>query len=566
MLEKAIPAIAWLKNYDKKNLLPDFMAGLVVAVMLVPQAMAYALLAGLPPVMGLYASTIPIIIYALFGSSRQLAVGPSAIIAILTLSAVSAASGENLSEYATLAVLLALMVGLIQSSLGFLRAGFITNFLSHAVISGFTSAAAIVIALSQLKHILGVKLEHTHSTIGFFAELSKHINESNLITAGIGIAGIALLLTFKKLMPKFPAAILVVIGSSLAVYFLQLNTMGVKIVADVPQGLPHFVLPIINLNSVKALLPAAFTIAFISFMESIAVASTFAAKDKYKLDANKELIGLGLANIFGAFFQAFPVAGGFGRSAVNYQAGAKTQLAALITAVLIIATLLFMTPLFYYLPNSALAAIVVVAVIGLIDFHELKHLWKLRRADAYSLLVAFFATLFIGVEQGIIIGVVFSLLTFIWRSAYPHTAELGLLESKNVFRNVNRYPEVKTHPDIFISRIDASLYFANMAFIEKCLNDVIAERPEIKHIILDFSAVNDIDAVALCSLEDRINDYAHNSITVYIAGMKGPVRDMVKKAGWLDKYGNNIQYLNVQQALDAIAIIPKSEDKKLVLS
>ena len=564
MLEKAIPAIAWLKNYDKKNLLPDFMAGLVVAVMLVPQAMAYALLAGLPPVMGLYASTIPIIIYALFGSSRQLAVGPSAIIAILTLSAVSAASGENLSEYATLAVLLALMVGLIQSSLGFLRAGFITNFLSHAVISGFTSAAAIVIALSQLKHILGVKLEHTHSTIGFFAELSKHINESNLITAGIGIAGIALLLTFKKLMPKFPAAILVVIGSSLAVYFLQLNTMGVKIVADVPQGLPHFVLPIINLNSVKALLPAAFTIAFISFMESIAVASTFAAKDKYKLDANKELIGLGLANIFGAFFQAFPVAGGFGRSAVNYQAGAKTQLAALITAVLIIATLLFMTPLFYYLPNSALAAIVVVAVIGLIDFHELKHLWKLRRADAYSLLVAFFATLFIGVEQGIIIGVVFSLLTFIWRSAYPHTAELGLLESKNVFRNVNRYPEVKTHPDIFISRIDASLYFANMAFIEKCLNDVIAERPEIKHIILDFSAVNDIDAVALCSLEDRINDYAHNSITVYIAGMKGPVRDMVKKAGWLDKYGNNIQYLNVQQALDAI--IPKSEDKKLVLS
>ncbi|HHO55272.1 MAG TPA: sulfate permease, partial [Trueperaceae bacterium] len=455
MLEKAIPAIAWLKNYDKKNLLPDFMAGLVVAVMLVPQAMAYALLAGLPPVMGLYASTIPIIIYALFGSSRQLAVGPSAIIAILTLSAVSAASGENLSEYATLAVLLALMVGLIQSSLGFLRAGFITNFLSHAVISGFTSAAAIVIALSQLKHILGVKLEHTHSTIGFFAELSKHINESNLITAGIGIAGIALLLTFKKLMPKFPAAILVVIGSSLAVYFLQLNTMGVKIVADVPQGLPHFVLPIINLNSVKALLPAAFTIAFISFMESIAVASTFAAKDKYKLDANKELIGLGLANIFGAFFQAFPVAGGFGRSAVNYQAGAKTQLAALITAVLIIATLLFMTPLFYYLPNSALAAIVVVAVIGLIDFHELKHLWKLRRADAYSLLVAFFATLFIGVEQGIIIGVVFSLLTFIWRSAYPHTAELGLLESKNVFRNVNRYPEVKTHPDIFISRIDA---------------------------------------------------------------------------------------------------------------
>ena len=564
MLEKAIPAIAWLKNYDKKNLLPDFMAGLVVAVMLVPQAMAYALLAGLPPVMGLYAATIPIIIYALFGSSRQLAVGPSAIIAILTLSAVSAASGENLSEYATLAVLLALMVGLIQSSLGFLRAGFITNFLSHAVISGFTSAAAIVIALSQLKHILGVKLEHTHSTIGFFAELSKHINESNLITAIIGIAGIALLLTFKKLMPKFPAAILVVIGSSLAVYFLQLNTMGVKIVADVPQGLPHFVLPIINLNSVKALLPAAFTIAFISFMESIAVASTFAAKDKYKLDANKELIGLGLANIFGAFFQAFPVAGGFGRSAVNYQAGAKTQLAALITAVLIIATLLFMTPLFYYLPNSALAAIVVVAVIGLIDFHELKHLWKLRRADAYSLLVAFFATLFIGVEQGIIIGVIFSLLTFIWRSAYPHTAELGLLESNNVFRNVNRYPEVKTHPDIFISRIDASLYFANMAFIEKCLNDVIAERPEIKHIILDFSAVNDIDAVALCSLEDRINDYAHNSITVYIAGMKGPVRDMVKKAGWLDKYGNNIQYLNVQQALDAI--IPKSEDKKLVLS
>jgi len=394
MLEKIFPATAWLKNYNKKDLLADLMAGLVVAVMLVPQGMAYALLAGLPPVMGLYASTIPVIVYALFGSSRQLAVGPSAIIAILTLAAVSAASGGDVAQYATLAVSLALMVGIIQAGLGFLRAGFITNFLSHAVISGFTSAAAIVIGLSQLKHILGLKLEHTHTTIAFFAELFKHISETNLITAAIGFASIIVLVFFKKTMPKFPAAILVVIGSSLAVYFLGLNNLGVKIVADVPQGLPHFTVPNVKLESLKLLLPAALTIAFISFMESIAVASTFAAKDKYKLDANKELIGLGLANIAGSFFQAFPVAGGFGRSAVNYQAGARTQLAAIITAILIIATLLFLTPLFYYLPKSALAAIVVVAVLGLIDFKELKHLWQLRRADAYSLLVAFFATLF----------------------------------------------------------------------------------------------------------------------------------------------------------------------------
>ncbi len=564
MLEKNIPAIAWLKTYDKKNLMADFMAGLVVAVMLVPQGMAYALLAGLPPVMGLYASTVPIIIYALFGSSRQLAVGPSAIIAILTLSAISAASANNPSEYVGLAVILALMVGIIQSALGFLRAGFITNFLSHAVISGFTSAAAIVIGLSQLKHILGLKLLHTHSTIGFFIELSKHLKETNYISLIIALASIILLFSFKKLIPKFPAAILVVIGSSLAVYFLQLNNLGVRIVAEVPQGLPHLAIPAVTISNVVALLPGALTIAFISFMESIAVASTFAAKDKYKLDANKELIGLGLANIAGSLFQAFPVAGGFGRSAVNYQAGAKTQLAALITAALIIATLVFMTPLFYYLPNAALAAIVVVAVLGLIDFDELKHLWKLRKADAYSLLVAFFATLFIGVEQGIVIGVAFSLMTFIWRSAYPHTAELGLLESKSVFRNVNRYPEVKTHPNIFISRIDASLYFANMAFIEKCLNDVVAERPELEHIIFDFSAVNDIDAVALCNLEDKIADYKDNSINVYIAGMKGPVRDMVEKAGWFEKYGQNVQYMNVHQVLEKLTLDEKP--KEVILS
>lgn len=546
----------WLSHYDKRNLTSDLMAGLIVAVMLVPQGMAYALLAGLPPVIGLYASTIPLLIYAFLGSSRQLAVGPVAIVSLLTLSGVSLVAEPGSAEFIGLAALLALMVGLIQFALGLMRAGFITNFLSHAVISGFTSAAAIIIGLSQLKHLLGIKLDRTHNVFETLWEAARHSGESNLITLSLGLLSIATLLVFKRYAKRFPAPLLVVVLSALAVYLFGLNDRGVSIVGDVPQGLATFALPKFSFESLSALFPIALTISFVSFMESIAVAKSIASKEKYKINANSELIGLGLANVVGSLFRAYPVTGGFSRTAVNYQAGAKTPLASIITALLVIITLLFLTPLFYYLPNAVLAAIVMVAVFGLIDFKEPVHLFKLKAIDGWTLIITFTATLILGVETGILIGAGFSLVVFVWRSAYPHTAELGYLATEDVFRNINRYPEAQTFENIVIHRVDAALYFANMAYLETRLNHTVADQPSLKHIILDFSAVNDIDAVALDSLEEHMLELAKQNITVHIAGMKGPVRDLASKAGWYETFDDKIAYLSVKQVITELDAKP----------
>lgn len=558
-----MPAVGWLRRYRREDLGGDLSAGLIVAVMLIPQGMAYAMLAGLPPVVGLYASTIPLLIYALFGSSRQLAVGPVAIVSLLTLTGVSALAEPGSGEFVALAALLALMVGVIQFGLGLLRAGFVVNFLSHAVVSGFTSAAAIVIGLSQLKHLLGVELEDTHSVLVLLWNAAQKVGEVNPITLTIGLASIALLVLLRKITPRFPAPLLVVALSALAVYVFGLHEMGVSIVGDVPQGVPSFALPAFSVDSVTMLLTIALTISFVGYIESIAVARSIANREKYKVDANKELVGLGLANVAGSVFSAFPVTGGFSRSAVNYQAGARTQLASVITAVLVILTLLFFTPLFYYLPNAVLAAIVMFAVYSLIDLREPVRLFKIKKADGWTLLITFAATLFIGIEQGILVGVALSLALFIWRSAYPHTTEIGYLPEEDVFRNVNRYPETQTFPNTLIARVDRSLYFANTAFWENWLNAATLNRPDLRYLILDFSAVNDVDAVALETLEDLIESLEERDVELHIAGMKGPVRDIVEKAGWMQKFGTNISHLSVQHALKTLGMWQEAESTEL---
>ena len=550
-LERTIPAIYWLKNYNKENLIPDITAGLIVAVMLIPQSMAYALLAGLPPVMGLYAAIVPLIVYALFGSSRQLAVGPVAIVSLLTVSGLSQFSEAGSAEFIAMATLLALMVGIIQLILGIVRAGFITNFLSHAVISGFTSAAAIIIGLSQLKHLFGLSLPRSHNIFETVFEVVKHLGQTNLITFALGVASIATLVFFKRVAKRFPAPLLVVALSTALVYYLGLNDLGVRIVGDIPKGFPNLALPTISLESLQALLPIALTISFVSYMESIAVAKSIASKEKYKINANAELIALGLANIAASVFRAFPITGGFSRTAVNYQAGAKTPLASIITAILVALTLLFLTPLLYFLPSVVLAAIILVAVYGLIDVPEAIHLFKLKRVDGWTLVLTFIATLTLGVETGILLGAAFSLIVFIWRSAYPHTAELGYLADEDVYRNTRRFPEAETYEGVLITRVDSSLYFANMAYLETRLADAIADRPNLKHIILDFSAVNDMDAVAIEVLEERMLECMRQGIDFNIAAMKGPVRDLVRKAGWYEHFGQKIEFVSIQQAVEA---------------
>ena len=555
MSRHLIPALEWIRNYQSKDFRGDLSAGGVVAIMLVPQGMAYAMLAGLPPVAGLYASTLPLIVYALFGSSRHLAVGPVAMMSLLVYAGVSPLADPGSEKYIGLVLLLSMMVGLMQVGLGFLRAGFFVNFLSHAVISGFTSAAAIVILLSQLPHLLGIKVSGGHSAFHLLEGIGRSIGNSHPITFGIGLTSLVTLEVFKKKRPHFPAPILVVAGSIFLVYLFGLDQYGVKIVGQVPKRLATLSFPVFDIESIQALFQAALTILFVGFMESISVAQLIAAKEKYKVDSNQELIGLGLANLTASFFSAYPVTGGFSRTAVNHQAGARTGLSSIVTATIILLTLTFFISFFYYLPNTVLAAVVIVAVVGLIDVKGVRHLFSLKRMDGWTMTLTFLATLVLGSEKGILLGAAFSLLLFIWRSSRPHAAELGYLEKENVFRNIKRYPEVQTYPEILILRIDESLYFANMAFLEDFLHHRIAEKPYAKWVIMDLSGVNDMDAVAVDTLEDLMASYHERGIQFLFAGMKGPVRDLVVRAGWEKKHGEQIGFLSIQHALQKIRIL-----------
>lgn len=552
VLKKWIPAIEWMGSYKKSDLSGDINAGLIVAIMLIPQGMAYAMLAGLPPVIGLYASTIPLIIYALFGTSRQLAVGPVAMVSLLVLSGVSLLAEPGTDEYISLVLLLMLMIGVIQLLLGVFKLGFIVNFLSHAVISGFTSAAAIIIGLSQLKQLIGVSLEADKNVFLILAETVRRAAEINPVTLAIGLGSIAMLIVMKKYVKRIPGPLFVVVFSILAVYLFNLQDVGVKIVGEVPSGLPSFSLPAMQLDAIIALLPIALTISFIGYMESIAMAKAIAAKEKYKINPDRELVGLGLANVGGSFFAGYPVTGGFSRSAVNYQAGARTPLATIITAFLIILTLLFFTGLFYYLPNAVLAAIIMVAVYSLIDIKEAKNLFKVNKVDGWTWMLTFLATLFIGIEQGIIIGVIFSLIVFIRRSAYPHVAELGYLPDQQVYRNTKRYPEAEVDPEVLIFRVDESLYFANMTFLEDKLCARVAEKPETKWVVFDFSSVNSIDAVAVHALEELMEQCHSGKVEIVFAGIKNTVLDVLKRADWDDKYPEKIYAMNIEQALASI--------------
>lgn len=550
--KKLVPAFDWLPNYNRSDFSGDLSAGLIVAIMLIPQGMAYAMLAGLDPVIGLYASTIPLIIYALFGTSRQLAVGPVAMVSLLVLSGVSTLAEPGSSEYVSLVLLLMLMVGLIQLLLGVLKLGFLVNFLSHAVISGFTSAAAIIIGLSQLKDLTGVTYESGKSEVFLLIlESVKRISEINPITLTIGIGSIVLLILFKKYVKKIPGPIVVVTLSILAVYVFNLYEDGVSIVGQVPKGLPALSFPTFTMDSIVALLPIAFTITFVGFMESIAMAKAIAAKEKYKVNANQELIGLGLANVGGSFFSAYPVTGGFSRSAVNYQAGARTPLASIITAVLIMLTLLFFTDLFYYLPKAVLAAIIMVAVYSLIDFHEAKKLFKLNNADGWTWILTFLATLVLGIQTGILIGIVFSLLVYVSKNAYPHIAELGFVESRGVYKNKQRYPDAMDDPEVIILRVDADLFFANMSFVEDKLCNRLAEKPDTKYVIMDFSGVNSMDAVSIHSLEEMMQTCNQHTQFLF-AGIKGPVMDVLEKASWDKKYHQMIHYITIEEAVKSL--------------
>ncbi|MCO6493196.1 MAG: solute carrier family 26 protein [Phaeodactylibacter sp.] len=566
-IKKFLPILEWLPAYKKENLKGDLSAGLTVGVMLIPQGMAYAMIAGLPPIYGLYASTIPLILYAIFGTSRQLAVGPVAMVSLLTATGIGAMAQGGTETYILLAITLALFVGLIQFLLGAFRLGFLVNFLSHPVISGFTSAAALIIGLSQLKHLLGIKLERSHYVHEILIEAGARIGELNITTFLIGILGIVLIMGAKRINKAIPGPLLAVVFGILAVWGLGLTEQGVKIVGDVPSGLPSFVVPGFSMDDFSALLPIALAIALVSFMESIAVAKAIQAKHKdYKVDANQELIGLGIANIGGSFFQSYPVTGGFSRTAVNDQAGAKTGLAAIISAVLIALTLLFLTGLFYYLPNAILASVIMVAVFGLIDIKEAVHLWHADRSDFWMLVATFAGTLALGIEQGILIGVVLSIAIIIFRTTMPHFAVLGKIPGKPHYKNITRFDDLEVREDILIMRFDARLYFANVNYFKDKIEEEIARKgKKLKLFILDANSINGLDSSGMHALEEVIDLCHAQDVEFNLASVKGPVRDILVRGGLVDKIGEGNFFMRVQHAVDTFDEKDKRRYEKYVL-
>jgi sulfate permease, SulP family len=554
-LQKILPILEWLPNYKKEWLRGDLSAGLTVGVMLIPQGMAYASIAGLPEVYGLYASIVPLLVYAIFGTSRQLAVGPVAMVSLLTATTIGALGDLSVSEYINYAILLAFMVGGIQFLLGLFKLGFLVNFLSHPVISGFTSAAAFIIGLSQLKHLLGINIPRSHYINQILSNAVNNIDAINWITLIIGIVGITIIVLIKKYKKSLSGQLIAVIFGILVVVIFGLNTgsFSVSIIKDIPSTLPTFSFPKINFKTIQLLFPMALTIALISFMESIAVAKAIEKKHRnYKVLPNKELIALGLANIVGSSFQSYPTTGGFSRTAVNNQAGAKTTMASLISAFLIIITLLFLTPLFYNLPKSILAAVIMVAVFGLIDYKEAISLWKSNRTDFYLLMVTFISTLVFGIELGILIGVVLSLAMVIYKTTKPHVAVLANVPGTHFYRNIDRFNTLTPKKHMLIFRFDAQIYFANTNYFKEKLDELVFQkRNTLKLIIIDGESINTIDSSGIHMLHDIISAYKLLNIDIAFTGIKGPVRDALEKGGIMKKVSYEKCFMSIQDAVDA---------------
>lgn len=555
-LKRYLPILNWLPNYNRDMLRGDLAAGLTVGVMLIPQGMAYAMLAGLPPIYGLYASIVPLIIYALLGTSRQLAVGPVAMVSLLTVAGVGVFAEPGTDRFIELAILLALVAGLLQVAMGLLRLGFLVNFLSKPVISGFTSAAALIIGLSQLKHLLGLDLARSNYIHEILYQAASNLGDVHLPTLVIGAGGISILLGLKRL-PKvkqyLPGPLAVVIFGVAAVTLLQLDRGGVAIVGTVPEGLPSFYLPTWEWNTVLDLMPMALTICLVSFMESIAIAKTLQSKYREQgLDSNQELLALGLAKLVGAFFQSYPNTGGFSRTAVNDQAGAKTPLAGFFSAILVGLSVLFLTSAFYYLPKAVLASIIMVAVFKLIDLKAAQYLWKARREDFFMMLATFIATLALGIQNGILLGVLLSLGMVIYRSAYPHVAVLGRIPGTMHFRNLDRFPEAEQRQDVLVMRFDAQLYFANADYFRDQVHKLVAKKGEVlRLLILNFESVNAIDSTAMQTLNELVEDLRDQEIAVFFSAVIGPVRDSLYRAGVMDKLDERNFFLHVNDAIAA---------------
>lgn len=551
-LHRIFPLFATLQGYHKKDLRADAVAGVTTAVLLVPQGMAYALLAGLPPIHGVYAALVPAIAYAILGTSRQLSVGPVALDSLLVAAGVGTLATVGSDAYVSAAVLLALLVGTIQVAMGLLKTGFMVNFLSVPVISGFTSAAAIVIGLSQAKFLLGVELQGSSVFIDLLPQLVRAVPEADPTTVLLGALSAVLIVGLKRFASRLPAALIAVVVGAVAVRFFDLSH-DVAIVGDVPRGLPSLELPTLNWEMMKGLLPTALTIALVSFTESISVGKAYAKKNRHRIIPDRELVALGFGNAIGSLFGGYPVAGGLSRTAVNVSAGARTPVAALITSAVVGLSLLFFTPWFYFMPKAALAAIILTAVVGLVDLEEVRHLHRVKREDLVLLVITFVATLALGILPGIGIGVSTSIVWFVIRTTRPHVAVLGRVPGTKLFKNIHRNRGLITYEGVIAVRMDAQFYFGNVAFLRSTLERLEDRLKEpLRAVVLDFSAINSVDSSAEAALADMVGDFESRGVKLYLAGVKGPIRDVLESSGLWERLGQAGRCLTVHEAISLI--------------
>ena len=565
-LSQYLPCLEWAGSYNREQFVGDLLAAVIVTIMLIPQSLAYALLAGLPPEMGLYASILPLIGYALFGTSRTLSVGPVAVVSLMTATSVGAIAQQGSVDYATAAVMLALLSGLILITLGLLRFGFVTNFLSHPVVSGFITASGIIIALSQLRHILGIH-SHGETLLELVVSLSAEIGETNFYTVAVGGFVLFFLLACRSQsaplliraglsrqaagMLTKAAPVVSIVLTIVAAMVWQLDAKGVALVGHVPSGLPAFSAPNINIDLIEQLALPALLISIIGFVESISVGKTLGAKRRQRVSPNQELIGLGAANVASALSGGFPVTGGFSRSVVNFDAGAQTQAASIMTAVGIALAALLLTPALYYLPKATLAATIIVAVTTLIDIHIIKAAWRFSRADFIAIAATIGLTLLFGVEIGVVSGVLSSIGMHLYKTTKPHFAIVGTVPGTEHYRNVLRH-QVITYPNVLSIRIDESLYFANAAYLEEIIYGQMAEHEDVEHVILMCPAVNEIDLSALEALEEINHRLSELGVGLHLSEVKGPVMDALEKTDFLEHLAGKV-YLNHHAAVQELA-------------
>jgi SulP family sulfate permease len=562
MLIKAFPGLEFLSWYRKSDFHRDIIAGLAVAVFLIPQGMAYALINGLPPVYGLYSASIPLLVYPLFGSSRHLSVGPAAIISLLTFVACSKYAKPGTAEFISLTITMTFLTGFAQVLFGFLKMGFIANFFSRAVSSGFISGGALLIVVNQLKYLFGIDLDGTANFPGDLAGIIINLGKTHTWTAVIGISSLLIIILASSRWKKVPASLIVVALGTLFVYWLRLDQKGIDIVGSIPRGLPVFRIPDLLLLRLPLLSVSALLIMLVGYFESLAMAQVISDKENYKINPDQELRGLGFANLAGSLFSSFPVAGGLSRTALNYYTGAKSGMASILSGAAVIIFLLIYPSIFFYMPTVILASIIIYATASLVDYKQAIYLFRIKPIDGVTLLVTFIATLAAGIEAGLFSGIIFSLLVFIWRKAHPYTTELGFDIKHQVFRDIHRHTSIVTYNPVVIFRIDSSIFFANMGFIEEKIREATINKKELKWVILDFTGVNDIDAASIKSLDEIIQAYLGRGIRFVFAGMKGPVRDLTRKAGWDRRDGIHLGFLTVRHALHELDLWEHYKDQE----